>query len=525
MQRHAFLALTAAGALLLAGACGSVTGKSDGGETGGAGGHIGSGGGTAGSSGGGTGGIVSAGTGGSGATSGTGGTGGTVGTGGAGTGGAAGASPGTGGTAGAVGTGGAGTGGAAGATPGTGGIAGAGSGGSAGSVGGPYTLTITKAGTGAGSVASVPSGISCGATCAAQFGGGTAVTLTATTSTGSTFTGWSGGGCSGTLTCVVDVTAATSVTATFTLNQETLTITKTGTGAGTVSSTPSGISCGATCSVGFAYGTSVTLTATAAVNSAFAGWSGGGCSGTGTCVVSMTTATSVTAAFNSTLPTPLLYYTLDTSGAQTGSLAAYPLTLSGNVTFSTGKIGGAALFGSGAYGSVQGSARAVLGAYAQYTISFWVNATAPSTTNAFFDFDNRSAAPYGGLQLSYVSATQFSLCASSTTSSYLTGSCPVFAAPATGAWHNVIIRYAGTGTGAGQGAPVQVYEDDVLTTTIANDSANNPVFNPGISDTLSIGTAGMSLDDVRIYNSTLSQGDQCTVIIGGTWNGSACTLP
>jgi Divergent InlB B-repeat domain len=518
MQRHALFALTAAGALLLAGACGSVTSKSDGGETGGAGGHVGTGGDAGGHVG--TGGST-AGSGGAGA----GGTAGIVGSGGVGTGGAAGAVSGTGGTAGVVGTGGVGSGGTGGTTPRTGGIAGAGSGGSAGSVGGPYTLTVTKAGAGAGSVASVPAGINCGATCTAQFGGGTSVTLTATPSTGSTFASWSGGGCSGNLTCVVDLTAAASVTATFTLNQETLTVTKSGTGAGAVSSTPTGISCGATCSVGFAYGTSVTLTPTAAVNSAFASWSGGGCSGTGSCVVSMTTAIGVTATFNSTVPTPLLYYTLDTSGAQTGSVAGYPLTLSGNVTFGTGKISGAALFGPGSYGLVQGSARAVLGAYPQYTISFWINATAPSTTNAFLDFNNRGTAPYGGLQFSYLSPTLFSLCASTTTNSYLTGSCPVFAAPATGAWHNVIIRYAGTGTGAGQGAPVQVYEDDVLTTTIANDAANNPVFNPGISDTLFIGTTGMSLDDVRIYNSTFSQGDQCTVIIGGTWTGSACTLP
>ena len=35
----------------------------------------------------------------------------------------------------------------------------------------------------------------------------------------------------------------------------------------------------------------------------------------------------------------------------------------------------------------------------------------------------------------------------------------------------------------------------------------------------------MTFDDVRIYNTAFSQADQCTVIIGGTWTGSACTLP
>jgi hypothetical protein len=41
----------------------------------------------------------------------------------------------------------------------------------------------------------------------------------------------------------------------------------------------------------------VTLTATAGPGSTFAGWSGGGCSGTGTCVVTVTSATTVTADF------------------------------------------------------------------------------------------------------------------------------------------------------------------------------------------------------------------------------------
>jgi len=76
----------------------------------------------------------------------------------------------------------------------------------------------------------------------------------------------------------------------------TLTVTKAGSGSGTVSSSPAGIDCGATCSAAFASGTSVTLTATAATGSTFAGWSGA-CSGTGSCVVTMDQARAVTATF------------------------------------------------------------------------------------------------------------------------------------------------------------------------------------------------------------------------------------
>ena len=79
-----------------------------------------------------------------------------------------------------------------------------------------------------------------------------------------------------------------------------LTVSKSGTGTGVVTSSPSGINCGATCSSGFVDGTSVTLTATPATGSTFAGWSGA-CSGTAsTCSVSMTAARTAGAAFNAT---------------------------------------------------------------------------------------------------------------------------------------------------------------------------------------------------------------------------------
>ncbi len=77
----------------------------------------------------------------------------------------------------------------------------------------------------------------------------------------------------------------------------TLSVGKAGAGAGTVSSTPAGISCGATCSASYASGTSVTLTAAPAGGSTFAGWSGA-CTGTGTCNTTMTAARAVTATFN-----------------------------------------------------------------------------------------------------------------------------------------------------------------------------------------------------------------------------------
>lgn len=55
----------------------------------------------------------------------------------------------------------------------------------------PVTLTISIAGSGTGWVTSSPAGISCGATCSAQFPSGTMVALYARTAIGSRFVDWS----------------------------------------------------------------------------------------------------------------------------------------------------------------------------------------------------------------------------------------------------------------------------------------------------------------------------------------------
>lgn len=157
-------------------------------------------------------------------------------------------------------------------------------------------LTIAKAGTGIGTVSSSPAGISCGATCSATVSAGTV--LTAVADGASTFTGWSGGGCSGTGSCIVTLNGATTVTATFQLNASSyaLTVSKSGTGTGTVTSSPAGISCGASCSAIYAGSTVVGLTASPTAGASFTGWTGA-CTGTGACSVTMDAAKSVTAQF------------------------------------------------------------------------------------------------------------------------------------------------------------------------------------------------------------------------------------
>lgn len=105
-----------------------------------------------------------------------------------------------------------------------------------------------------------------------------------------------GDGCSG--ACTVEpgyqCSGSPSVCA---LNSYALTVVRNGDGSGTVSSFPAGINCGAACSANYNSGTMVTLTAAPHPGSVFAGWSGGGCSGTGTCAVTMDSAKSVAATF------------------------------------------------------------------------------------------------------------------------------------------------------------------------------------------------------------------------------------
>ncbi|MBI3042490.1 MAG: Ig-like domain repeat protein, partial [Betaproteobacteria bacterium] len=93
--------------------------------------------------------------------------------------------------------------------------------------------------------------------------------------------------------------ASASASVPVTVNAITYALTVTVNGGGTVTSSPAGISCGATCTASFTQGTSVTFAATPNSGYSFSGWSGA-CTGTGACTLTMDAAKSVTAAFADT---------------------------------------------------------------------------------------------------------------------------------------------------------------------------------------------------------------------------------
>jgi cysteine-rich repeat protein len=125
--------------------------------------------------------------------------------------------------------------------------------------------------------------------------------------------------------CPSGQTSCTTCNATCTAEIHSLRALLAGTGVGSISSAPAGINCPASqCTALFTKGVAVTLTATPATNSIFTGWSGGGCSGTGSCTVAMTAAASVTASFQ---PKPVFIITV--TSATYGGNCGVP---SGNVT-------------------------------------------------------------------------------------------------------------------------------------------------------------------------------------------------
>ena len=184
----------------------------------------------------------------------------------------------------------------------------------------------------------------------------------------------------------------------------TLQVTKNGTGSGTVTSSPTGISCGTTCSRSFSGGTTVTLTPVPASGSTFAGWSGGGCTGTGSCTLQINNNITVTATFNTSTtsppppPPPSGTFTVTVTKIQNGG--------TGNVTSSPAGIDCgatcAASFASGT--SITLFASPTTGRFASWTSGPCAGSTNPSCQFTL-GADTTATASFASKPLTFIEST------------------------------------------------------------------------------------------------------------------------
>jgi membrane-bound inhibitor of C-type lysozyme len=193
----------------------------------------------------------------------------------------------------------------------------------------PVTLTASIDGTGWGNL--FASGLTCnGNTCNGPYSYGTTLTITASAVTGSHFDAWSGCDSVNANLCMVTMTGNKSVSATFILNNYTLTASKTGSGSGTLSAP--GLSCiDNTCNGTYSFGSVITVSATADTGSHFENWAGCDSTSNDLCVVSVAGNKSVSATF--TLDTHTL--TATKAGTGSGSLTAPGLSCVGNTCTGT----------------------------------------------------------------------------------------------------------------------------------------------------------------------------------------------
>lgn len=190
-------------------------------------------------------------------------------------------------------------------------------------------LKVVGGGTGNGTVTSSPAGISCTVTagvatgsCSSTHAPNTVVTLTSTPAGLHSFSGYSGA-CLGTSCSVTIVTGTTSsVTAQFDAPPTLTFAAQAGSaGGGTLVSTPAGLTCtlsgvstSGACSTAYALNTSVSVAQSPTPGSVFVTW-GGACSGTGSCIVPLSSSRVVQAQYRLAVPGAITV----NSGAGTGN--------------------------------------------------------------------------------------------------------------------------------------------------------------------------------------------------------------
>ncbi len=397
---------------------------------------------------------------------------------------------------------------------------------------GQGSVTVNKVG--GGSVASTPAGLSCNSACgtATATFSTSPITLTATADPGWAFSTWAGACASaGTATtCTLPLGAAsTTVSATF-VRIYTLSVAITGTGS--VTSAPTGISCGADCTETYTTGTSVTLTAEPSAGWEVYAWTGtgGACAaGQRTCTTAMTLDRNVAVEFRR-------QFTLSVSlgGAGSGTVSG-----TGGISCAAGGTGtcSATIFDGASVTLTQAAASAPAGS--QYVFTGWSGACTGTAGCSFvMDAAKSVTASYKvqhrlSFTIDSISMAQGSLTAAPGGFSCTTGTCTSFYDAGTALTVTAAATRAGidalqavTGDCSGTPCSLTMNAPKNVTATVSPTAGSLVVDVPaggaGLSyGTVAIGAGGSSTPStITIRNSGGSPSGTLTTTLSGAGSAS-----
>ena len=161
---------------------------------------------------------------------------------------------------------------------------------------GTGTVHVVVTRTGLGTVMSSQQGISCGATCAADFSS-TPLTLDATPDATSDFGAWTSCDHPSGTSCTLDLTSGKNIGVSFTTKQRTLTVYLQGTGAGTITVNQQQLACpSGTCTATYPTGTVLAISASPDARSDFTSLTGATCT-TSPCTLTINADVGLDATF------------------------------------------------------------------------------------------------------------------------------------------------------------------------------------------------------------------------------------
>ncbi|RMG98346.1 MAG: hypothetical protein D6705_06170 [Deltaproteobacteria bacterium] len=225
----------------------------------------------------------------------------------------------------------------------------------------------------------------------------------------------------------------------------------------------------------------------------------------------------------------LLWYDFEGDAANMGTEPGYDGTVDAAATYVAGKQGMALQCASETPGVTIPNLRDLLLAHPDLTIGMWVKEASVVPNTTLFSFRGPNPLRNGIESYHGVSNSAAIFTCADGTNDF--SDCEFFTY-SEGPWHHIVWRYAGTGTNAGEGADVEIYFDGDLVATIANPTKQSVLTPDILLDGILCSGRGntppqpnFQIDEFKIWGATYDVATQCEVVVGGTWENNACTLP